>query len=607
MRVRFWGTRGSIATPGPGTVRYGGNTSCVEVRSAAGTLVLLDCGTGARGLGETLMASDPRRLHGHILIGHTHWDHIQGLPFFAPLFVQGNEWDIYAPRGLEKSLHETLAGQMQYTYFPITLEQLSARIRYHDVVEGIFDVGDIRVTAQYLNHPALTLGYRLEADGVAVVYACDHEPHARHLAAGSGDLTERDRRHVAFLAGADLVIHDAQYTASEYESKRGWGHSTVEYAVEACRSAGVRRVALTHHDPARDDDAIDRIVAALRNDAAASAPAMEIFAAAEGKVLELSSATGGERGQPAHDESAVAPVAPAMVGQSVLLGAADPTTAAALLEALQADGIRTILATDGEAALRRAREDRPSLVILDHHLPGIDGPGVCRALRSGGDEFGTRIPIVVVTDREDAATAEGVHDWLIKPFSTSYARTRVRALLLGKACRWRQPPVPKDEERRLAALRELHVLDTLPETRFDRLTRLAAAAFDVPIALVSLVDRDRQWFKSAHGLDARESTRETSFCAHAIVGRDPMVVPDALLDERFADNPLVTGAPRVRFYAGQPLILPDGSCVGTLCLIDHRPRQIDEKDLHLLGDIGHLVRRELLLMPGSAPKADPTG
>jgi phosphoribosyl 1,2-cyclic phosphodiesterase len=122
MRVRFWGTRGSIAKPGPSTVRYGGNTSCVEVRSAGGVLVVLDCGTGAHGLGQALMAAAKEPLRGHIFISHTHWDHIQGLPFFAPLFKPGNEWDIYAPRGLGQSLRDTLAGQMQYTYFPITLE-----------------------------------------------------------------------------------------------------------------------------------------------------------------------------------------------------------------------------------------------------------------------------------------------------------------------------------------------------------------------------------------------------------------------------------------------------------------------------------------------------
>jgi len=603
MRVRFWGTRGSIATPGESTLRYGGNTSCVEVESDAGTLVMLDCGTGARGLGEKLLASDKRPLQGHILIGHTHWDHIQGLPFFGPFFVKGSDWEIYAPRGVEQSLHETLAGQMQYTYFPITLEQLSASIRYHEVMEGEFTVGDIRVTAQYLNHPALTLGYRLEADGVAIVYACDHEPHARQLAVGAGELTDLDRRHVAFLAGADLVIHDAQYTADEYEAKRGWGHSTIEYAVEACRSVGVRRLALTHHDPTRNDDAIDRILASMRASPAARASPMEVFAAAEGQTLELSAATTDTSDKPTHEASAVAPIASALVDQTVLLGVAESSTAAALVEVLQADGIRTILATDGESALRMARADHPSLIVLDHHLTLVSGPDVARAIRAGGDEFGARVPIVIVTDREQEATAESATDWLIKPFSAAYARTRVRALLLGKACRWRQPPVPDDEERRLKALQDLGVLDTTPEARFDRLTRLAALAFDVPMALVSLVDHDRQWFKSAHGVDASETSRESSFCAHAIVNRTPMVVPDALKDERFADSPLVTGSPRVRFYAGQPLILPDGSCVGMLCLMDVRPRTISQKDLDLLGDIAHLVRRELMLMPEKAREA----
>jgi CheY-like chemotaxis protein len=241
--------------------------------------------------------------------------------------------------------------------------------------------------------------------------------------------------------------------------------------------------------------------------------------------------------------------------------------------------------------------------VLDHHLPRLSGPDVARAIRGAGDEFAARVPIVIVTDRDQEATAQSANDWLIKPFSAAYARTRVRALLLGKACRWRQPAIPDDEERRLKALRELRVLDTTPEARFDRLTRLAALAFDVPIALVSLVDHDRQWFKSAHGVDARETSRESSFCAHAIVNRTPMVIPDALQDERFADNPLVTGSPRVRFYAGHPLVLADGSCVGMLCLMDVRPRTISQKDLDLLADIAHLVRRELMLLPETARDA----
>jgi len=175
MRVRFWGTRGSIPKPGPAYVRYGGNTSCVEVRTASGVLILLDCGTGAHPLGQALLAEPGAPRHGHVFISHTHWDHIQGLPFLAPLFVSDFEWDIYGPRGLGPSIRETLAGQMQYTYFPIEIEQFAAKVRYHDLVEGSFQIDDVHISAHFMNHPALTLGYRIEADGASVVYATDHE------------------------------------------------------------------------------------------------------------------------------------------------------------------------------------------------------------------------------------------------------------------------------------------------------------------------------------------------------------------------------------------------------------------------------------------------
>ncbi|MET0880205.1 MAG: MBL fold metallo-hydrolase, partial [Acidimicrobiales bacterium] len=159
MQVTFWGTRGSIAKAGPSTLRFGGNTSCVEVRSDAGSIVVLDCGTGAHGLGEDIVARNGGEpMEGHLLIGHTHWDHIQGLPFFAPLFQPGSSWHIYGPRGLAGSLSEILAGQMQYAYFPVSIEQLTATVDYHDLIEGTFDIDDITVTSRYLNHPALTLG-----------------------------------------------------------------------------------------------------------------------------------------------------------------------------------------------------------------------------------------------------------------------------------------------------------------------------------------------------------------------------------------------------------------------------------------------------------------
>src|SRR5436305_196320 len=328
MFVRFWGTRGSIPKPGPNTLKYGGNTSCVEVGSAAGTIVMLDCGTGEVSLGAELMQSGKKPLHGNVLISHTHWDHIQGLPFFAPLFVPGNEWDVYAPRGFAQSVRETLAGQMQSTYFPVELEQLGAAIRYHDLTEGVFTLGDIKVSTQYLNHPALTLGYRLEADGVTVVYACDHEPHSRALAYGSGELGGQDQRHAEFLAGADLLIHDAQYRAVEYEGKIGWGHSTLEYVIAIAELADVKRVALTHHDPMRDDDTIDKEVEALRTRLKAQGSSLEVVGAAEGPILEIEARPGSapSRGprRETDEPSAEAADSSRLSELIVLIGLADP-------------------------------------------------------------------------------------------------------------------------------------------------------------------------------------------------------------------------------------------------------------------------------------------
>ena len=590
MRVRFFGTRGSIATPGPHTLRYGGNTSCIEVQSSAGTLVILDMGTGAAVLGRELMArGEPSR--GHILISHTHWDHIQGIPFFAPLFVPGFEWDIYGPRGLHQGLRQTLAGQMQSTYFPVTLEQLGATIRYRELVEGRLRIGDIEVTCRYLNHPALTLGYRLEADGAALVYACDHEPHSHALATGVGDFLGEDRRHAEFLAGADLVVHDAQYLASEYPQKIGWGHSTIEYACAVARLAKVGQLALTHHDPMRDDAAIDALVDSLRTEGFRLA-GPHIIAAAEGHEVELS-----RRSFVAVAKSwlsAEAPPGTALAGRSAVLAMTTPSRIAELSDLLRDDEVHAhVCAVEDAPAL--AEREKPMLVLLEDK--GDDRTTqACRAIRRLRD-IGDGLPIVVVMSSERHARADGVDDGftdvLVEPYSPNYARTRIRAWLMRAACRWVRPREPNDEDRRLAATRSLGLWKTPPEERFDRVVRLAAAAFDVPIALIALMERDREWFKSCYGLEIREVLRDDSFCGHAIFERQPLVVSDALLDERFADNPYVTGFPGVRFYAGHPLILRNGCCVGTLCILDVRPRHFDNVGISLLRDLSQFAIAEL--------------
>lgn len=591
MRVRFWGTRGSLAKPGPETVRYGGNTSCVEVESAAGTLLVIDCGTGSHGLGQKLIRERPHPLRGHILISHTHWDHIQGIPFFAPLFIAGNEWDFYAPQGFGTSLQETLAGQMEYTYFPVTLDALAANVRYHDLVEGSLQIEDIAIRTRYLNHPALTLAFRIEVDGVAIVYACDHEPHDRQLACAVGDLVGEDRAHAEFLRDADLVIHDAQYTAEEYPHKVGWGHSTVDYAVHVCRSVGVKRLALTHHDPMREDAAVDRVLAELRQRAALDRTSMEVFAAAEGMQLLLGDATAEpSRGRGPSARTLVAPQQ-AEQGSILLLDADDAL--AALAETLSADGFEVDRVGDPAAAAQLLPRLKPSLVLLEGGARPEATAALCARWRRELPGLPADLPLIVVTAGLPEGEHPAVSDWLLRPFTPEYLRTRVRAWLLRTQCRWQRAALPGNEAGRLQGLHALRILDTPNEERFDRFTRLAAAALDMPIALVSLVDADRQWFKSCVGLEHRQTPRDSSFCAHAIHQRELFVVADTLLDPRFADNPYVVDDPRIRFYAGRPLWVEADTCVGTLCVADHRPRQLDVEQAQVLDDLARMVEQEL--------------
>ncbi len=594
MRIKFWGTRGSIAKPGPATQRYGGNTSCVELRSDAGTLVVLDCGTGSHALGQQLCAQADGPVNGHLLISHTHWDHIQGIPFFAPLFASGGVWHVYGPRGLSSSLRTTLAGQMEHTYFPISIDQLAARIEYHDLVEGQLQIEDITVSCHFLNHPALTLGYRLHADGASVAYCCDHEPYAIAMADGRSPITGPDQRHVEFIAGADLVIHDAQYTAAEYPQKLGWGHSPVEYAVRVCREAGVHQLALTHHDPLREDYAVDQIIANLRTELADQGATLELVAAAEGMTIEL----GGHRAAPPTAVASVQTDARREIQaaeHTVLLHAQTPDLGQALIDAIAAEGFTCLRCDDEADVLRQIGDTPPASILLEHQPPTCDARKLIGPLRAamGGQPS---VPVVLVSRSKDAgATIEdAATDWLLSPFGEKYARTKIRAWALRSPCRWTTAGRPANEAQRLATLQGLNILDTEAEDRFDKLGRIAASAFSVPVALVSLVDAQRQWFKSCIGLGVRETSRDLAFCAHVVESGQDLIIPDTHLDERFADNPLVQEPPHIRFYAGAPLNLDNGECLGTLCLIDFRPRTLSAGEIELLHELRDLVLREIL-------------
>jgi phosphoribosyl 1,2-cyclic phosphodiesterase/DNA-binding response OmpR family regulator len=598
MKVRFWGTRGSIATPGGATLRYGGNTSCVEVRSDSGEIILIDCGTGAHAFGKALQEQGTA-CSGHILISHTHWDHIQGLPFFAPLFVKGNEWHVYGPRGLSQSLRDVLAGQMEYEYFPVALNAFAAKIHYHEVVEGGFAIGDVRITTHYLNHPALTVGYRLEADGATLVYASDHEPHGAAAGEGHAEAPETgDVAHIEFMRDADLVIHDAQYTAAEYSAKVGWGHSTVEYAVDMAIAANVKQLALYHHDPARSDDAVDGLLVRARERVNAAGAKLIVTGAAEGMSIELQGAAGEEKFAPYQPSSLVHPASD-LADELVLIHGAGPQDRTLLMGAAHADGVHNVADVTAEQLRQAVTSGQASLIFLGD--AGGDPLALCASLRELESDEAQKTPIVVVTNTAgvDAARGEtaGVTDWLTRPYSEQYARSRLHAWLLRSMLRWRKAGMPQDEERRQAAVDRLGLLDTEAEERFDRHARIAATALEAPVALVTLVDHQRQWYKSHYGFDFSESSRDIGFCAHTILDNEPMIVPDALLDDRFAENPAVVGDPHVRFYAGIPLHASDGSRVGAFCIVDHKPRNLTASQVRMLKDIARMVEEELEAPP----------
>ena len=282
MRVRFWGTRGSVPTPGPTTVRYGGNTACVEVRTDAGTFFVFDSGTGIRELGLHLMR-ERSPVDAHIMLGHTHWDHISGFPFFTPVFVPGSRLCIYGARDLDRSLRDVLAGQMHYTYFPVPLGDLQADITFTELEEGSLQVQDATIRTHYLNHTAVCIGYRVEADGVSMAYISDHEPYGPTN--NGGFVHGGDRRLVEFVRGVDLLIQDTQYTPEEYADRRGWGHGSTDYVTDVAVEAGARRLALFHHEPAHTDDDVDRMGAYAQARAAEAPRRPDVFAAAEGHEL----------------------------------------------------------------------------------------------------------------------------------------------------------------------------------------------------------------------------------------------------------------------------------------------------------------------------------
>jgi len=299
-RLKFWGVRGSIPAPGPTTVRYGGNTTCVEVR-AQNEIIILDGGTGLRPLGRELQkefGNEPLNLT--LLLTHTHWDHIQGLPFFTPIYQPQCRLRILGFEGARRGLVNVLTGQMESPYFPVPFGELPGNIEVEELKDLEFQVGSVRAQAWFANHPGICVGYRLNTTEGSIVFFPDNEPHCRYDADGTAHPTRREAsldfarsqeaKMIDFIRDADVVLLDSQYDCNEYAQHVGWGHGCVDDVVTLAMKANVKQLFLFHHDPDHDDAKIDAMLAHARELVARQKSSLQVEAATEGRVVELAPA-----------------------------------------------------------------------------------------------------------------------------------------------------------------------------------------------------------------------------------------------------------------------------------------------------------------------------
>ncbi len=272
MLVRFWGVRGSTPTPQSENLRYGGNTSCVEVR-LNGHIYVFDCGTGFRNLGKQLVQeANGHSISAHIFLSHFHWDHIQGIPFFTPLYTDRESHFFFHSSNRTRGLQRAIEEQMSDPYFPVNMNEMAAHRQFYNIEEGEIAFDDCLIKSMWLNHPQGCLGFRLEAEGKVLVYATDNEP--------GHPIFDKNVRKLA--EGADVLIYDAQYLPEEYEAnKRGWGHSHWREAVNIVMESGAKELILFHHDPDHTDDCIDRVVSTAREYYS------KVRAASEGMEIKL--------------------------------------------------------------------------------------------------------------------------------------------------------------------------------------------------------------------------------------------------------------------------------------------------------------------------------
>jgi len=303
MEITFWGVRGSYPVPGAATVRYGGQTSCVEARASSGERVIVDAGTGMRQLGNKL-ASEGGGQPGtyHVLLSHVHWDHIQGLPFFSPAYIPGTTISVYALLTAANELDQVIGGITRHEFFPMPLEAVPADFKFHQVEPGVeFAIGSFQISPFALNHPFGSVGYRIACDGVAWAYVADTAPfnevlHKQHFLSGPEPLTDADRAALAKmraslverLRGVDTAVYDTHFLPEEYARFPHYGHSTPEHALDICAEAGVRRLVLYHHAPSHSDEQMDRIAATYL--AQGATRGIEVLTSFEGMTVPIGGA-----------------------------------------------------------------------------------------------------------------------------------------------------------------------------------------------------------------------------------------------------------------------------------------------------------------------------
>ena len=435
MKVTFWGVHGTEPTPTSLRLNHVGNSACVEVQTDDGQLLILDCGTGIGGLGRALEAGSTSPLQGHLLVSHTHWDHIRGFPLFAPIYVPSNTFAIYGPRVVGDSLEGTFLEQLDHnSNYPMNRRRPAANLQFQELFEEERYIGRTRVRTLALNHTSMTLGFRIEHGGCVLVYIPDHEPYSRHFPRwgikgdglrqlGKAPLSwDRDafvhggdRRLIDFVEGADLLIQDAQYLQPEYESHLGFGHGSVDYALGIAVAARVKQLVLFHHDLAHDDALLAAIEEECQAVVAEVAPALQVTSATERSSVLLKASQQAPR-----------------ACTKVLVVEDDPDVASVLTYILREEGIKVINAGNGQDAIETTLRERPDLILLDIMLPIMDGYAVCHTIRSHPAIRST--PIILLTGLSDEADTvrgfqAGANDYIIKPFSLSQVRARTRAWL----------------------------------------------------------------------------------------------------------------------------------------------------------------------------------